>query len=329
VRDADLVDALLAAGAGVDAGGALSAAVRCDELAIAERLLAAGADVDANGGSPRDVTALYRVLDAEYTPARLAWLCEHGADLDALRGPHGEAAVHVAARRRRSDAIDVLAERGAQLDAPNRAGTSAYRHAARRAFDDVCAVLERRGTSTELTAGDRFARHLMRGELDEAAALRDAPASVGGSIVDAANPDEARLLPDLAGFDSRGPALELALDLGLPLAARGLDGGSALHQAAWFGAPGNVERLLRRDPPLEMLCEEHDATPLGWVAHGSRFSGDAAARSDAYVRCAELLLAAGASLAHPATPEDRSGAWLLRSASDAVAAVLRAHGATG
>jgi ankyrin repeat protein len=197
----------------------------------------------------------------------------------------------------------------------------AFQHAARRGFADVCAALAAAGASTELTRGDRFAAHLGAGELDQARAL------AGDEFpLDASRPAETRLRADLAGCGARRPAVEYLIDAGCPLDGRGLDGGSALHQAAWFGAPENVELLLARGASLEMLCEEHDSTPLGWAAHGSRFSGGADERQAEYARCAELLLAAGASLAHPETPDDASGAWLLASASDAVAAVLLAAG---
>jgi ankyrin repeat protein len=316
-RDADLARLLLARGADPEEGGALAAAVRGSSFELAELLLAHGARVDASGGDPRDATPLFTVLDAWYDEARLAFLLARGADVERRAGPHGETALHVAARRRRPEAVRLLAERGADLRAPNRGGKTAFQHAARRGFDDVCAALRAAGATEALAPGDRFAAHLAAGELEAARALAH------GSPVDRDNPEETRLLPDLAGRPERREELVLLLELGLPLDARGLDGGTALHQAAWFGAPDNLELLLARGAPLELLCEEHGSTPLGWVAHGSRYSGGAAERQAAYVRAAELLLAAGASLAHPLAPEDDSAAWLLEDASDEVARVLR------
>ena len=314
-RDLELARLLLLRGADPEEGGALAGAVRASAFEVAELLLAHGARVDATGGDPRDVTPLFTVLDAWYDEARLAFLLARGADVEHPAGPHGETAVHVAARRRRPGAVRLLAERGADLGAENRGGKTAFQHAARRGFDDVCAALSAAGASLALAPGDRFAAHLAAGELERARAL--------GSPVDRDNPEETRLLPDLAGRLERREELEFLLELGLPLDARGLDGGTALHQAAWFGAPDNLELLLERGAPLELLCEEHASTPLGWVAHGSRYSGGAGERQAAYVRAAELLLAAGASLRHPSAPEDDTAAWLLEDASDEVARVLR------
>ena len=317
-RDAELVRRLLAAGADPEAGGALSAAVRGSAFDCAELLLAHGARVDAPGGDPRGATALYGVLDAAYDPRRLEFLLARGADPELGAGPRGETALHVAARRRRADAVRLLAARGARLEALNRGGKTAYQHAARRGFDDVCAALREAGATDALGPRDRFAVLLVQGELDTARAL-----AAAGDAVELENPEETRLLPDLAGRPARLQETGFLVDLGVPLDARGLDGGTALHQAAWFGAPEAVELLVARGAPLELLCEEHGSTPLGWVAHGSRWSGDAAARQAAYVRAAELLLAAGASLSHPLAPEDDSGAWLLEDASEEVARVLR------
>ncbi|MEM7309541.1 MAG: ankyrin repeat domain-containing protein [Planctomycetota bacterium] len=290
---------------------ALLKALTGDRFEEAGAVLAAGFDVDTPG--PRDVTALYAVLDAAFTPERLAWLLARGADAGRPAGPHGEAAVHVAARRRRVDAVHALAAHGVDLDARNRGRKSAYQHAVRRGFDDVAEALAGHGCDRALDAGDRFAVHMNAGELDAARAL-----AAEGAIVDPANPEETRLLPDLAGRFDVVEAVELLLDLGFPVDARGLDGGTSLHVAGWFAQPEVIDLLLPRGAALELLCEEHRFTPLGWVTHGSRYSGGAAARNAEYGRCAQALLDAGASLVHPDRPDDLSGAWLLRDAQGEV-----------
>jgi ankyrin repeat protein len=82
-----------------------------------------------------------------------------------------------------------------------------------------------------------------------------------------------------AGFDPMAPAL---------------DGGTALHQAAWTGAADLVELLLKsRQWDLEIRDPTHDGTPLGWACHGSANcrhpKGD-------YERTVRLLLDAGAKV---------------------------------
>jgi hypothetical protein len=61
-----------------------------------------------------------------------------------------------APRRRRPRAIRILLERGAHTDARNTGGKTAYVHALRRGFDDVCQVLEGL-CAVELTEPDRLA----------------------------------------------------------------------------------------------------------------------------------------------------------------------------
>ena len=140
-------------------------------------------------------------------------------------------------------------------------------------------------------------------------------------------PEEARILPDLAG---RGAVkgMKLLLDSGVEVDARGLDGGTARHQAAWFWQPDAAELAVARGASLQVRGDEHDSTPLGWTAHGSRNSGGAKERGAEYARVASMLLEAGASIADPADPErDPLGRWLLCDASEPVAEVLRRHGA--
>jgi ankyrin repeat protein len=87
-------------------------------------------------------------------------------------------------------------------------------------------------------------------------------------------------------------AVRLMLLAGLPIDARGQHGGTPLHWAAWHGNPQMTELLLHKNPPLELLSVDFDATPLQWATHGSENSwhpekGD-------YPRTVELLLRAGA-----------------------------------
>jgi ankyrin repeat protein len=111
--------------------------------------------------------------------------------------------------------------------------------------------------------------------------------------------------------------VRLLIDAGADLAATGLDGGTALHQAAWFGQPENARLLIAAGAPLGIFDETHDSSPLGWAVHGSRYSGDAETRQDAYVELVVLLLDAGSGL--------KDEAYLQRLRNDAsprVAALL-------
>jgi ankyrin repeat protein len=107
--------------------------------------------------------------------------------------------------------------------------------------------------------------------------------------------DEHRALPDAAWAD-RPDAVALMLRLGFDAAARGQDGGTVLHCAAWRGSVRCIREALRW-PAVRALIEErdpsHHSTPLGWCCHGARYSRNPAGN---YPEAARLLLAAGASV---------------------------------
>ena len=83
---------------------------------------------------------LHELLDWNYgvdgADARRRKL-EGGADPDRREGPLLETPLHIATRRRRPEAVQILLDRGAEINATNGAGKTAYAHAVRRGFDDV------------------------------------------------------------------------------------------------------------------------------------------------------------------------------------------------
>ena len=264
---------------------------------------------------------LHYLLDVDYHSGRMIELLEKGVDPNAKYGPFLETALHAAVRRRRLEAIEPLLKYGADINAPTQGGKTAYAHAIRRGFFEISRFLEERGADTRLNKADELAVALVRNDL---AAARIIIAENPG-LVPNMTPEEARILPDIAGRPMP-EAMVLLLNAGADIAARGLDGGTALHQAAWFGQPEMAGILIRRGASLEALCREHQSTPLGWAAHGSSFSGGAKEREEAYVKIAEWLLEAGASLVHPHDPEPKVvGGWLLDQCSPGVAAVIRRY----
>ncbi|HEX9102439.1 MAG TPA: ankyrin repeat domain-containing protein, partial [Polyangia bacterium] len=242
-------------------------------------------------------------------------LLDGGVDLNERRGPRAETPLHVAARRRRVRAVELLVERGADVDARTAGGKTAYVHALRRGFDDVVAALDGRGAAVALTDADRLAVALVGGRLAEARAILAANPGAART----GNGEEDRLLADLAGRPGR-ERVQLVVDAGADLAAPGLDGGTPLHQAAWFGQPENARLLLAAGAPLEPLDDTHGSSPLGWAVHGSRYA-DADERQDAYVELVELLLQAGARFGDEALRQR-----LRSDASERVAKVLAAAG---
>jgi len=307
----ELCEVLLARGAIADDGAALFLAVAAENWDCARALRAAGAPLGPSAAAGGQ-TPLHWMLDVRSVPAAIQRLLDDGADPNVRVGERGETALHVAVRRRRLELIDPLIAAGAKVDAETTGGMTAWRHALRRPFQEICARLAKHGASTEVTSGDELALALHLGDLDTARS------KLAAAALETWSAEECRLLPDVASAGNF-EAMQFLLDGGLDIASRGLDGGTALHQAAWFGQPVIARLLVERGAPLGVRGDVHDSTPLGWLAHGSRWSGGADARQDDYTQVAEILMAAGAPLPGAA---DRHDHPQLAQASDAVRAVL-------
>jgi ankyrin repeat protein len=112
------------------------------------------------------------------------------------------------------------------------------------------------------------------------------------------------------------PRLRRMLAAGWPLDARGDEGATALHHAAWLAHADVVRELLRHGAPLDARDRSFGGTPLGWALHGSVHSWRCGAGD--YAAVVEALLAAGAE-APPITPG--------LAASEPVLDALRRHAA--
>lgn len=269
-----------------------------------------------------DVT-LHELLDVAYGrdgDETLRRLLAEGADAEGRAGVRSETPLHVATRRRRATAVRILLDHGADMEATTAGGKTAYAHAMRRGFLEVAEVLRARGASPALNEADRLAVAVGSGKLDEAGAiLRDHP-----HVARSGNPEEDRLLADVAGRNETEP-VRFLIEAGADLLATGLDDGTPLHQAAWFGQPTNARLLLEAGAPIDVFEPTHNASPLHWAVHGSRYSGDAEHRQDAYVALVRMLLAAGSSLHYPDDPDgDAYRERLLTDATPRVKEVLEA-----
>jgi ankyrin repeat protein len=256
---------------------------------------------------------LHTMLDWDYGAdgdEKLRERLEAGADPNSRAGAWSEAPLHVAARRRLCSAVTILLDHGADIDARTAGGKTAFAHSIRRGFDDVAAILLLRGADTTLNDADRLAVAIHTHRFDDARELLVA----NPTLARTGNPEEDRLLADAAGHDN-AIAVELLIQAGADLSATGLDDGTALHQAAWFGEPRNARLLIDAGAPIEVFDAIHESSPLGWAVHGSRYSGGADERQDAYVALTEMLIAAGASLRRP--DEHESGRYLKRLLDDA------------
>ncbi len=269
-----------------------------------------------------DVVNVHEFLDWHYGADgddALRRRLDEGADLNARKGPLSETPLHVATRRRRLSALGILLDYGADIDATTTGGKTAYAHAIRRGFVEISDVLEHHGCSTLLNESDRLAVAIVNGRIDEARSILAATPPA----VKTGNAEEDRLLADVAGRSDQ-TVVELLIQAGADLSARGLDDGTPLHQAAWFGQPANARLLIDAGAPLDVFESTHESSPIGWAAHGSRYSGSADERQAAYVAVTRMLLVAGSSLQYP---NDRGGEpylkRLLHDASTQVREVLQ------
>ena len=263
------------------------------------------------------ITTFHEFLDFNFGPdgdAALRQRLDAGADINEPAGPFSETPLQVATRRRRKTAASILLDYGADINAKTAGGKTAYAHAARRGFDDLVELLTQQGASTELNNADQFAVAIVNHRLDEARRILVEHPGVART----GNPEEDRLLADVAGRNDSEPVAML-INAGADLAAPGLDSGTPLHQAAWFGQPANARLLIDAGAPLDIFEPTHQSSPLGWAVHGSRYSGGAAELQAIYVELVQMLLDAGSSLNYP--NESESDAYYTRLLNDASPAV--------
>jgi hypothetical protein len=109
------------------------------------------------------------------------------------------------------------------------------------------------------------------------------------------------------------------LDLGFPVDARGDDGGTALHAAAYSGSAPAVRLLLDRGADIEARDTSWNSTPIEWAAVGSGEQPAGHPDPD-WTATVQALLDAGASAGDiTLSPDDP------KPPSPEVAALLRRH----
>jgi len=276
-HDLETTRLLLDRGANPDDGESVYHAVEADDTACLELLLERGATVrgtNALGNAIQDARKVRILLEkGDLRPSD-----------PELRGSLLYA---------RDPAVaELLIEHGAALDVRDRDGLTAYSRAARLKSEAMMRLLEAAGASTELDPSAEWIGAVVRGDLARAERVR---AEHPGLPLRHADAEE---LPRWAGAGDDEVVARL-LDAGVPMDARGIDDGTALHYAGLWGRASTVELLLSRGAEVDLMGgpREHPGTALGWTAWGSRALPGAAERMDGYVGAAAALLRAGARVA--------------------------------
>jgi ankyrin repeat protein len=286
-HDPETTRLLLDRGANPDDGESVYHAVEAEDTACLEILLAHGATV-------RGTHALGNAIRK---PPFVRVLLEHG-DLRPADPELRDALLWA----REDEVAELLIGHGADLEARDDDGLTAYSRAARLGDHSMMALLERAGADTDADPVAAWLGSVVRGTAD-LARPRPLARQRGGSGSPAPSPGawrraDAELLPMFASA-GQDEVVERLLAAGVPLHARGIDQGTALHYAGMWGQPSTVELLLARgaEPNLMAGPPEHPGTALAWTAWGSRNLDREGERVEDYVAVAEALVAAGASVA--------------------------------
>jgi ankyrin repeat protein len=264
---------LLERGANPDDGESVYHACEAQDTTCLEILLDAGATV-------RDTNALGNAMR---DPVKVRVLLEQG-DLRPSDPELRDALLYA----RDPAVVELLIAHGADLDARDRDGRTPYMRAARFKSDATMKLLAAAGASTELDPAADWVGAIVRGDLERAARVRaEHPEIVLGH-------DDKEELPRWASAGDDDVVARL-IEAGVPLDARGIDDGTALHYAGMWGRASTVELLLAHGAEVDLMAgpREHPGTALAWTAWGSRALPNAAERLDGYLDAAAALLAAG------------------------------------
>jgi len=298
------LEALSSTGSEVSAFELAAEAIVNGDLATFERLLARDPDlVRARSTRDHHATLLHYVSAngvenfRQRTPANIVAiarrLLEAGADLNAEADVYGGGArtlglVVTSAHPRLAgvqiELADLLLERGAQID------VGIVRSCLANGCPEAAAHMAARGASVGLEEAAGI------GRLDLVVLCFETPETVTQA--------EAAAALIMASWYDRRDVVSFLLDRGVEVGARAqMDGGTALHIAAYRGNSALVQLLLERGAPVNVSDAVHGTSPLLWALHA--WLTEHHEPADAYRSVLRRLADAGAEVKPEWIDDDR------------------------
>lgn len=282
---------LLERGAEVNDGESVHHSAEMNHRECLELLVAHGADISVRHPHWKK-TVLFFLAEINARPEGVEWLLEHGADPAVTSGDQAETPLHRASSSGNLTLLNLFLRHGADPDVARADGRTSYALALRGGHTEVAARLREAGSGADsLSQTDEFLAACMRGDEPGARAiLAKLP-----DLMKELTPEETRLLIS-ASSANRLEAARTMLSLGFDVGLLDHEGGTALHAAAWKGHVEMAKMLIAHGAPVSARDPMWNATPLGFVAHGSEHCRSA---DEDYCAIVDALIGAGAEIELP------------------------------
>jgi ankyrin repeat protein len=282
---------LLERGAEVNDGESIHHSAELNHRECMELLLSHGADISMRHPHWKK-TVLFFLAEINAQPAGVEWLLEHGADPSVRSLELDETPLHRTAANGYLKLADLLIRHGADPDARRADGRTSYALAVRGGHTEMATRLREAGAQAEsLSSVDAFLAAVTRGDEAAARAMLDA----SPALLERLTPEDRRLLINIAS-DNRLDAVRVMLALGFDAGFQDHEAGTALHAAAWKGLVDMSKLLISKGAPVGLRDPMWNATPLGFVLHGSEHCRSA---DPEYCEIIDALVAAGAEIEPP------------------------------